>query len=1031
MNSNALMPHQQLSTNNSHSSEENELSQNERTASGIGLGAISVDTLTNKFVDIRQQDSGSNQSGSDSGLGYTTSNSSDYSNVAPIQHIPASHQFSTSHDTNTVDNNNSTKYNQSLVASQKAKNTTANNSETRTNPEDSSAITASAKSKHAFKSNDKCSIVIVPGETQKDCTDECNPRTLHLPTTTPIIKSLLKKSPKTTDAPKHNRNVSFNQTVIVFCEEVEALQSSSGIDQYEPPSDYRDPLSSFDPPEDYCDDKVDRGIVEREKVAPSRLEDESATKVENLKHCLNVTDTATNLTDDQLIGLLEDESLLNTLKLDGEDLSETDFPINYLNLNHSYLCEDAISDYDSDSESSLYLGRTEVDGGLQTTSSTGKASSSRSNSNLDRPKQEDDKARSSPIDQENRKTELLSHDQRAIKSTLLKSSTQKSMPARMKVSTLDNTHSSRLSKKKDDGVASSTKPDLNENSLVNNPKHHRYQANLEQPKTYPQSDVERPPLPLVIKQSTVEPVTLSKPTVVNRNQPDLGQAQHSNSVKLNAIANSHPPTTSKTGDQITTEFNKPREATMMSEAIHQSQLNSHNNQAALRNQLDCQICRVMENNRSSANSGCNNLTSKDCLKNLTANVLKQSERTPQNQSNSTSSSIIHENQPSVFNQSCVSCRETLLKRNVVQNIPQIRPAGIGQPAVPVIYQLVYVVDQNGNRVRALSIRQAIRNPNVSAPLGGQRVLIAQNATRFPNPASLSAQFVDVSTRPITHSQRVPNALPLISNLQYRLVGTNLNQTVQNQQNVGPRQHTVYYVRQPLDTRNIHHSIDSNFSSSKSFPDPHEIRRLDGLRGPTSTISLSHKAARADVTGFDELARQDFNLPKRGTASQDSEMEDPTFGFSKRPSVKVVSSNSNPPTTSVTEGSQQNVWNYQRTVYEKNLSSIMAVASMGKLVESSATQKSTQAPVSGSQTLDRRNQNPQQNQTTKDGLPSTSSMSNIHGTFKNYSDSTVTTQEPRISSIQVVNQCSPTNTRARGTITSCLRKWFFEMTNLNH
>lgn len=130
--------------------------------------------------------------------------------------------------------------------------------------------------------------------------------------------------------------------------------------------------------------------------------------------------------------------------------------------------------------------------------------------------------------------------------------------------------------------------------------------------------------------------------------------------------------------------------------------------------------------------------------------------------------------PAVFYQSCVSCQEALIRQKVVQNLngtnqyplkqvinkpPDIplqqitaqssqlptrqaifKPfTGVSlQPAIRPMYQLVYVVDQNGNRVRALSVlRPVIHNHN----LNDRRIIIASNGIRFPSPSTVSGQTV--------------------------------------------------------------------------------------------------------------------------------------------------------------------------------------------------------------------------------------------------------------------------------------------------
>ena len=65
------------------------------------------------------------------------------------------------------------------------------------------------------------------------------------------LKSLLKEPGHRV---KHNRRVTFDQTVIVFCEELDpTFVSTDSKNPYDPPTEYSD-SRPFDPPDDYRDD---------------------------------------------------------------------------------------------------------------------------------------------------------------------------------------------------------------------------------------------------------------------------------------------------------------------------------------------------------------------------------------------------------------------------------------------------------------------------------------------------------------------------------------------------------------------------------------------------------------------------------------------------------------------------------------------------------------------------------------------------------------------------------------------------------
>lgn len=1027
---------------------------------------ISIDTSSH-LVDIRQQDSGSNQSGSDSGLGYTNSISSDNSSfiAATSQDQTASKQSIINNNISNGNNNNTLlKHNSpsSSITSQIPKEvelTAIDETKTSSIEENKKqSFELGFKVDHApqlqFKSDDEL------GRRPRDALHRANELVSTIQPPAPVIKSLLKKSSQFNDGngttnqhQKHNRNVSFNQTVIVFCEETEL---PSSVDQFDPPVGYQDSMSSSEPPEDYCDHENER--IEKNPVDVY----DNETSVANFGRVLK-NRPVSNLNDDPLFSLLDNDSLLESFKINCEDFSEDDFPINYLNSSHSYLCNDAISDYDSDSESSLCVERDRHCSTLPPVTKSAKQHVEKDASVDTKPSSNcQDKPTSSPSNavmeelvslcQPNQPKNLK--DERLSSRSTKPSGNQKSMPARMKVSTVDSNHSKRNLSRKED-ADSKLKPESGQNFSAKKlqPDRHSADEHLDATRL----------TPMVIKQSTVEPVSLSKPIIVRSNLEQSSNTDRAFNLESTIITSGPQSLVAQEQPILMKECNVPNETVT---STTQAQKLQHSNQtivntsqmppSQLNNQPSCQICRVIESNRSQTNPEQKAANQQDvrAVKSFNHNNVERENH--ESQPNQVTFVKAPDNQPIVFNQSCVSCREALIKQQqATQEIASARTDA--QPVRSVTYQLVYVVDQKGNRVRALSVRPAFNAPVASlqqAVLAGRRILIAQNGQRFRNPISFTDQINNLQNNPqvTAHPQCNQNLLSNSNTQQYRIIETAQLQNTQQAQHhmelrgpqipyirgvppiqkvplesFGLRQHTVYYVRQPLDTQNIRQSHDVTRPNYRSFPDPHEIRRLDGLRGPTTAMSLSRGdhnlksevSSNANIKSDESARRVDISR---------EDVDDPTFGFSKRPSVKVVSTiSSNSPLSTLTT---QSYASSNTNILNPNHDHCLNPNNISTLRHCTVNQPESTRPVSlvvmGSQTLDRRSASSQQNRGVKENIPSTSSMSNIHGTFvgippTKVNNTSTNQQQQRISNVQLIN---PTINKitSKGMSYSSVKRW---------
>lgn len=717
-----------------------------------------------------------------------------------------------------------------------------------------------------------------------------------------VIKSLLKKPPSSSNQlaqhPKHKKTVSFNQTVIVFCEEIEGPSPSS--DQYEPPVGYQDAsLNAFDPPKGYRDGKNES---EKNPKAENR----------NINNFNVLDDGLPNLEDEKIFSLLDSESIIDAFNLNYDDLSEEDLPVNYSNPGNGFLCNDTVSDdYDTNSESSISTER-------RIASSQQPKKSETATNQTERKKQNRTQGQSSEKSTNHSKSDapskLSSSDNRDAadkqegvaaaaltppNSTSSSSNNSRSLPARMKVTQLDASlvkrHSTRLPE---------TNHDLN-----------RINDDRKQIESSSSSSRE---------QSRESPNSRSPPSVVQKQVPQ----QHRLQIDINATAHTAKDTTNFStlvySDVAHLEpIHQTRPAAQPSAPLNQTDhINSQSGPA-------CHICRVIESNKVQSNHNAD-------FKAPTTRTLDPSiQQRPIN------------SQPVIFNQSCVSCRDALLRQNIPQTV------NVGDPQInrPLTYQIVHVLDRTGNRVRALSlvkpltvdgiprdhshrghIGSAVGPVRVQVPLSGQPIVSQAN---WQNPSN---NVVIPQFRLIRASTPAPQFVSGAAN--------NNNGPGLVAPNLVNRHPTILYMRKPLETKEMCQSPDYHTHGSRVFPDPHEVRRLDGLRAPIAQQAKFTKTTAAQGSNHEI---EYLNSYKKAENMQD-ESDDPTFGFSKRPSVKVVAASS----ISASSQTQLGMRRYEHNFIQAGHDTILQ---------------------DSSQTLDRHLTN--QNRKLKENLPSTTSLSNIN------------------------------------------------------
>lgn len=977
-----------------------------------------------------------------------------------------------------------------------------------------------------------------------------------------IMKSLLKKSSnsKIDDGTriKHNRNVTFNQTVIVFCEEIETQSPSDLFGS--PPIGYQDTISNIqsdnkkellgesgannndhfislgdknnDPSaindEEEDDDYDDDDVGDDEFLA--KVGSELTTTTNNNK----ISSFIENIERLNRICSGNDNVLSNAIadgtKIDLDDYSELDDDYlikQHLISNQSYICNEAMSDFDSDSESSTCFERVITNNNV---SEHKVASNEYSNKNNETINSKTNKLTSARM-----KVSTINHSKRQQQSNKqqggnnLTKDQQQKLDSNKLVTNISGQLSSNIINKnitaqqqKNDQIitkqqneenrfivnSSETKDDASKKNIHPLPVDNTFNSQTSG-STITTTKQPLPPLPPVPAQASQKQQQNSTTTLTNQIRKDLPNDYKANTTiitmdKRNIPVNATSASSSSNVITNTNTMNSQLKQQITTDVI-QTQPVRTSQQAA------CHICRVIESS--------NNINRNNNLQNTNL-INRNLQLSKTNETNSTVSSdqlqkqqkqqlpsnvpINNLNSLTSFDQSCSSCREVLArKQNLVsQNLPgntqQLGPVTNArqnasnltihqQQQLPVSsYQLIHILDQNGNCMKTLSV---IRPPqNLTQPSNqlnpGTRVFIAQNAVRLPQQqqqnqptatiVSQQQQRSILSTSNNNSIQR-PNSIHLnnnntqnmISNINPQIKIVNLSSIDQQKQpiiisgtknilvqaalsnnnNNNPsgipqqtsinsdnrnnlRQHTIYYVRQPLNTHIVSHStIDQlsskhNSGSSKSFPDPHEIRRLDGLKGPNvltghytdAQLNNNNNRISPQQTIQHNIKSKSNNISSYRNENDDN--DDPTFGFSNRPAVKVVSVKAPclaAPTTTKNNSiliNNNNRSNEKVTIITSN--NMPAIKQFTNRQNSTLEKvRETIAPpapfamMAGSQTLDRRQINQQQrtNQ-TKVTIPSTSSMSNIHN------ETIVINQTSKVNQHQPDNNNNSTKTKGK-------------------
>ena len=847
-----------------------------------------------------------------------------------------------------------------------------------------------------------------------------------------VLKSALKKTPNNTvdlaiKTKKSCRNVSFNQTVIVFCEEIEGSSPSEPFDCVNDPYEN---LENYDR-NDYEEEH------HRQTGAVIRNDLDILSKI--------VGEDASKLSDDQLFGLLENGSLLNNI--DSGQLSDDDeeFTKTRLNFNQSYLCHGAISD--TDSESSLVKNdcKREKDDILKTNRGAGSSSQVLNLKNRDQNYRKTDEAKtiqfnsidgtSLNCDKKDLSVNCQSNDGPRISQCKVSASLQtKSMPARMKVSPVDNQarrqqHQVQPNHKEENQDSNEDKTETN---LI-------YSDNINPRKLLPntlKTENVAKSNHVKVKQTTIEPIILSKPILRSDVSDSISQKKQlvqNEDIKpsvdnilipnLSARPNNQPIVPSNSGLQ-----SRSREISGPFYRLQQPNISDlKNNIQIVQRSPACHICRAIESDRNTINPSMaigrfNHPIQNDVLSCTAVCGLSQDDPQrslkPINQNYGTGATNLEQlKQPQTIpnDQSSISCCELEKQQQQQTSPPQnyLRPAptNFGQQPRPIACQLVYVIDQNGNRVRALQVVNPAQHNglNTIAANPTRKIFIAPDVNRLPNPSSVSRQrFVhppDVANQnadsyvaqnfPAKNAQNIiaGNAQPNQQNtLVNRVISINnptslSNQKMQVLNHTAPRNHTIFYVHQPLGAQNIRQSLELSPSSiPKSFPDAHEIRRLDGIRAPTATTNF----VRRQQTGQNASALQPPQPPQRAATSmqhqsnenkgipvpKSDDADDPSFGFSRRPAVKVVSA-------VVNQAAKPPESNQKTTETDSSHSYSLNYMLNNGVVYKNGRDDQSRCLIAGSQTLDRKNRSQQSHQGVRENIPNTSSMSNINRTLSGF------------------------------------------------
>jgi len=840
----------------------------------------------------------------------------------------------------------------------------------------------------------------------------------------PILKPALRQ-PLNNSAylAKKSRNVSFNQTVIVFCEEIESPSSSDDCD---PPDGYQDGSTT--------DNKSSKDSATKRSDHSSLLfHDYIRGDLDLLSKILG--EDASKLSDAQLFDLLDNESLLESVKFNYDDYSdEEDLDVSKGNSS----CALANQEFVSDSESELSAEDRAKD---ENRFPIPKQIKSRDRIPVATEHSKDDRATSNDDESQTKSAQL-----------------RQTLPARMQVSTFHSCAS-----KKRPTVISSAKNDSEISRSTLNP------SAGNEGMVRRDIDSAQAPHPIAVKRSNNKPApapselpgghgahgTVEKAPQNNENT----QARPQTSAISNSKQSQSPiksATKQKGQHPVTKPDARPLVAQQPSKNIGEDQNQTATTIQNKTPQSSCHVCRAIESEQNQRLSAQNHPSvagrlSSTCL-NPQAPQPKAVQQQPA-QHKYVSQSQEHQvhmayaaknapylmlhNEPSNKTQhssvSCASCRESLMAQplNRVGQQPAAQPITLlNSQAKPLACQIVYVVDQNGNRVKALQVlgpapldgRQGVFQGGPEAPPSGEHL---GRSTILVQPTR--GTFLSQTQNLITHQPvKTPQPSIIITNRPSQpgapqLTTNQPRQPINAPNTIAPggqllldhnnnRYHTVYYVRQPLGAQNIRLSSNS-VDSTRSFPDPHEVRRLDGIRGPTDNINLSNR----DTTS--ETIMNNSNRSVNAPQARKEDLDDPTFGFSKRPVVKVFQSNRETASNFSTLDRSGNF--LMKGLVSNTLTNAQSVFNGSAIDRGETSHDDVDAPpISNSQTLDRKSVT-RRSQSTMYGakeniIPSTSSMSNINRLAFNHQNEKLV--------YELAASTNPPHGSARGMHAYSIRQW---------
>lgn len=842
-----------------------------------------------------------------------------------------------------------------------------------------------------------------------------------------LLKSLLKKN--TTDRcskadnsnRKNNNNnngrtktVTFNQTVIVFCEEVDTLSMPvaftdeidhvENVDHYIENDDQENiefDLSNLD------QDNVRNNNTRTNIKGGSALDIEKQQRYDRVSN-ISVRERLLR----QILAATGDSSPMSRLKYaqfdqDCDDISdEDDLPPKFYESNEGYLCNEAISDYDSDSESSLAIfdlkqrskeSTVTVDHSSKPLAPTRSTSDFNNNNNLlkeDHSKAKSARLKVSTVPEMSNSSTQASQQQPAIIGKSRPANISSSKASSLNRKELDNIGGYTIIVKQPTATSDINTPDIttlettkevpihprqlsyhnnHDQKLIHQQQQHlqQHMANQVDPISLSKANILHP------LNSSIVDSKLSSQSMISRTISDLIKLpadRESNAINRSINQNTSRPIKDITNNKsqgIVCDDNQTRNDVSSSvNRVARIQRNTQpttvGNSISQRTndglgpvqQVSCHLCKALLES-----------TMRDELSQKPIIGLQQQElHKQQHQSNIVPDNMCNQiklirpnasganiniiQQP--YLTSCVSCKQDTIGSNKSQQNQQNIPANSTQDGLQgqstqsesnvarslPAYQLVYAINQNGDRVRALSYIGSAPVTDQGNVVGLNRVLYQGRGIILARPADIRVQQDTVAGLGMTNGQ-AQGAIPrnisnnnIANNIRYPAVSTSQsfiaqavsvpqfskinarysdeqqkqqptseNLTIKPKVTVPLRQHTVYYLRQPLNVASVGQAcelVDRNTSSS-SFPQPHQVRLLDGLKAPptlNSTLQMNHSHVINSNRGqvFSNQTTM-IQQPHRGSCISRTleDIDDPSFGFSQRPMVKVVATNA---TTSI-------------------------------------------------------------------------------------------------------------------------------------